>query len=325
MRAAELEKEILAINHSSDFESVCMKVFRFQFENVSVYQEYCRLINRTDPENSAEIPFLPIQFFKSHNVLNQHYTFEKCFKSSGTSGSIRSKHHVPFLAWYEEVFTKIYSAYFGPIKDQVILALLPNYLEQGDASLVYMVDKLIKNTADNSSGFYLNNQQELINKINALRNESKSVVLFGVSYALLDLAEKKLDFSHVKVIETGGMKGRRKELVKEELHERLIKGLNLKFIASEYGMTELMSQAYLKNDLWFEPPKWMKVRIREMNDPFSYLSDQRTGTVNVIDLANVYSCSFIATDDLGQKKDEKFKILGRFDNSDIRGCNLLLD
>lgn len=319
-----LENEIFNVT-SSSFEAVALTVFLYQFKHNKTYRNFCKLVKQTSPKVLSEIPCMPISFFKYEKVVTHDCEPELVFKSSGTTQSGRSSHYVLCKEMYERSFFTTYKTHFGSLEDQVVLALLPNYLEQGDSSLVYMVDHLIRKTQDSKSGFYLNNRQDLINTIHKLKKDSaKKVVLFGVSYALLDLAEENVDLSDVTVIETGGMKGRRKELVKEELHELLKNGLNLSHVNSEYGMTELLSQAYLDKDLNFKAPNWMKIQIRDVNDPFSYLRDGQTGGVNVIDLANLYSCSFIATDDLGKKEADFFKILGRFDHSDIRGCNLLV-
>lgn len=323
-RDIALENEIFNVTPSS-FEAVALAVFSFQFKHNKVYQKFCKLVHKTSPKVLSEIPCMPITFFKHEKVVTHDVNPELIFKSSGTTQSGRSSHYVLCKEMYERSFFTMYKQCFGPLENQVVLALLPNYLEQGDSSLVYMVDHLIRKTQDSKSGFYLNNRQDLINTIHKLKNDSaKKVVLFGVSYALLDLAEENVDLSDVTVIETGGMKGRRKELVKEELHELLKKGLNLSHVNSEYGMTELLSQAYLANGLNFKSPPWMKVKIRDVNDPLSVMPNGHTGGVNIVDLANLYSCSFIATDDLGKKEADFFKILGRFDQSDIRGCNLLV-
>lgn len=324
-RDIDLENKIFNLR-TSDFESVALNVFSFQYNHNLIYRNFCQLVKQTAPERLSEIPCMPISFFKHEKVVTHNYRPELTFKSSGTTKSGRSSHYVLSKEMYEHSFFTTYEQNFGSLENQVVLALLPNYIEQGDSSLVYMVDYLIRSSNDPQSGFYLKNQQDLIDTIYKLKkNSTKKVVLFGVSYALLDLAEKNIDLSGVTVIETGGMKGRRKELVKEELHELLKNGLNLSHVNSEYGMTELLSQAYLDKDLNFKAPNWMKIQIRDVNDPFSILSDGHTGGVNIIDLANLYSCSFIASDDLGKKEADFFKILGRFDNSDIRGCNLLVN
>ncbi len=315
---------IFKIKTDDDFEFWALKVFRFQYENTPVYREFCDLLKKTQPKTSAEIPFLPISFFKSHLVKNKDLPVQLTFKSSGTTGMERSKHAIQVQEMYVASFRKTYTEQMGNPSDQVILALLPNYLEQGESSLVYMVNDLIQLTNSSISGFVLDDPNTLLSRYREALKEKKKVVIFGVSYALLDLAEKKVDLSEATIIETGGMKGRRKELTKEELHEELKSGLNVPFICSEYGMTELLSQGYSKEDQLFELPAWMKVQLRETNDPLARLSKQKTGGIDIIDLANVYSCSFISTQDLGRLKNGKLKLMGRFDHSDIRGCNLLV-
>lgn len=324
MRNFNLEKKIFSLAQYEDFERLALEVFTFQYENCKVYQDFCNALGKKNPTCLEEIPFLPISFFKTHPVAVHSDDFESRFLSSGTTGALRSQHLVAYLDVYETSFLKTYKEKIGDPANQVILALLPNYIEQGHSSLVYMVDRLIKESASPMSGFYLNNLTELISRVEQAKESSKQVVLFGVSYALLDLCELGVDCSHVLVIETGGMKGRRKELLKEELHQILKERLNTIHVSSEYGMTELLSQAYLNNEGWFVSPNWMKIKIRDLNDPLSYVKTSKTGVINVIDLANLYSCSFIATDDLGIVFDNKFKVLGRVDHSDIRGCNLMV-
>ncbi len=317
---------IFSISTEEDFNQTALKVFHYQYQNVSVYHSFCDAIGCSSPQHYTEIPFLPISFFKSHLVQSNEFKNKGhlLFKSSGTTHAKRSRHAIPFPEIYKRSFETTFKKQIAHPEESIILALLPNYIEQGNSSLVYMVDALINASEDALSGFYLNNPQEIIPIIKASKRKGKTVVLFGVSYALLDLAEKKTDFSRVKIIETGGMKGRRKEIIREELHQILCAGFNVEKIYSEYGMTELLSQAYTKGNSFFYPPPWMKALIRDVNDPLSYKSEGRTGGLNIIDLANFYSCSFIATDDLGMKKGNQFKVLGRFDQSDIRGCNLLV-
>ncbi len=315
---------IFSIQNEADFEFWALKIFSFQYENTLVYREYCDLIQKNNPQKLSEIPFLPISFFKSHEVKNKDLPVQVTFKSSGTSGMERARHYVQRLELYETSFRNTYLDQIGDPKNQVILALLPSYLEQGESSLIYMVNDLIEQTDNVLSGFLLNELETIEEKYQQAIQQKKEVVIFGVSYALLDLAEKGCDLSSATIIETGGMKGRRKELTKEALHEELKKGLNCENISSEYGMTELLSQAYSKENQLFAMPKWMKIQLRETNDPFSPLTKDKTGGINVIDLANVYSCSFISTQDLGRIEEGKLKLMGRFDQSDIRGCNLLV-
>jgi hypothetical protein len=326
IRNTALENKVFGLSNSdSEFEQVALEVFAFQLKHNSVYREFCELQQKTSPQSLREIPFLPISFFKSRKILASGLEEQLLFLSSGTTGQERSKHPVAFKEVYERSFLNGYEQLIGNPKGQVILALLPNYLEQGNSSLVYMVKELISQSADSDSGFYLKELPELVELIRILKSSGKKIVLFGVAYALLDLAELQPDLSSVTLIETGGMKGRRKELLKEELHAKLAESMNNPFIYSEYGMTEMLSQAYSLNEQWFHSPNWLRVLMREVNDPMAYVSEGKTGGINVIDLANLYSCSFFATDDLGVLKGDNFKILGRFDNSDIRGCNLLVN
>lgn len=324
MNLQELENEIFSLTDHTTFERLAMDVFRFQREHVPVYKEYVDLLNRPEPKTLTEIPFLPIAFFKSHVVLAEGFKPELFFKSSGTTGMQRSQHQIAFASIYESSFLPTYEAFSGPLTDQVIVALLPNYIEQGNSSLVYMVEHLITHTQDTRSGFYLHNTAQVQAIFQSVKESGKQLVVFGVSYALLDLAEKGMDLSGAIIIETGGMKGRRKEMSKEELHQSLSEGLGVTYISSEYGMCELLSQAYADQAGLFTTPPWMQVMLRDVNDPFAYVAEGRTGGINVIDLANLYSCSFIATQDLGRVEGNQFRLMGRFDHSDIRGCNLLV-
>lgn len=317
--------KIFEIATDEDFERVALEVFAFQHENCVIYRKYVDLLDRKSPTCIEEIPFLPIEFFKSQEVLSiPKYGKETLFLSSGTGMIGRSKHLVSNVSIYEASFFNAYQLLFGNPKEQVILALLPNYLEQGNSSLVYMVSALIEASNNELSGFLLNEFEEIKKRYEAAINSGKEVVIFGVSYALLDLAEQKMDFSQAKIIETGGMKGRRKELSKAELHTELCLGLGVDYVSSEYGMTELLSQAYsLKNGVFVCPP-WMKVLFRDVYDPLTLVSSEKSGGINVIDLANINSCSFIQTQDLGRKTSEGFVIEGRIDLADIRGCNLMV-
>lgn len=316
---------VFEIKNDAEFNELALEIFEYQSQTIPVYAQYVKGLNKSKPKHYSEIPFLPISFFKTHCVCKQGLNPQVIFKSSGTTGQIRSQHLVEDVKIYEQSFLKAYSFLIGDPKNQVILALLPSYLEQGESSLVYMVEKLIKETNNELSGFLLNSPAEIENRYLEAIKSNKEVVLFGVSYALLDLADKKVNLSKAKIIETGGMKGKRKEMTKDELHAILKTGLNVPFISSEYGMTELLSQGYSNQNGLFESPPWMKILIREVNDPFSYVGNGKTGGINVIDLANFNSCSFIATQDLGRVEADKFRIMGRFDNADIRGCNLLID
>jgi len=316
------------IYNTEGFLKKSLEVFRYQAKYNPVYKEYIERIgcDVNKVRSLEEIPFLPISFFKTHRIITENQIPEVTFLSSGTTGMECSKHLLADSNLYKKAFIASFRHFFGEIQEFTILALLPSYLEQKNSSLVYMVDHLIEQTNRKDSGFYLNNYDELINNLERLDSKREKVLLIGVTYALLDLLEiKNFQLRNTLIMETGGMKGRRKELIKSELHGMLKKGFGVKNIYSEYGMTELLSQAYSTGNTLYETPPWMKVLIREVEDPFTILPKGQSGGINIIDLANVNSCSFIATQDLGKfRKDEKFEILGRFDNSDIRGCNLML-
>lgn len=317
---------IFSIHSDESFEKTALEVFSFQYEHNSIYRSFAASLGKSNPKSLTEIPFLPIGFFKTHSVIScNQENIELTFLSSGTTDSTRSKHLIHSASIYEKSFEAGYRKFIGNPEEQVILGLLPNYIEQGNSSLVYMVDKLIQLSQSNLSGFMLNELESVKSIYTEAITSGKKVVIFGVSYALLDLAEKGTDLSHALIIETGGMKGRRAELTKEELHQELMNGLNVPFVSSEYGMTELLSQAYSNKEGLFTEPNWMKILIRDTNDPFSFVATGKSGGINVIDLANIYSCSFIATQDLGKIIDDKFQLLGRFDNADIRGCNLMVE
>ncbi len=319
--------DIFKISDPIYFKDLALKIYDFQYKNNRVYRKFCNLNNKNldNVQEILEIPFLPISFFKTHKILSSK-KIEKIFFSSGTTNKIISKHFVSDLNLYEKSFLTNFQENFGDPSDYTIIGLLPNYLENKSSSLIYMVKRLINKSNCEESGFYLNEYDLLIKKILRLENLSKKIILIGVSYALLDLIEtKKINLKNTIVLETGGMKGTRKEMVKEEFHEVLKSGFGIKNIQSEYGMTELLSQAYSKGDGIFECPNWMKVIIRDINDAQNMEFNKKTGGINIIDLANLYSCSFIATDDLGKMVGESnFQILGRIDNSDLRGCNQLI-
>jgi phenylacetate-coenzyme A ligase PaaK-like adenylate-forming protein len=320
--------DIFHIASKKEFEKVTLKVFRYQYDNNSVYRNFCDLLkkNKTNVKSLHEIPFLPIQFFKTHEVLSSSEPVQITFTSSGTTGTATSRHLVTDLNYYEESFRLGFSQFYGNIEDYVVLALLPSYLEREGSSLIYMAEDLIERSNQPESGFYLHNYDELIEKLIALDNSGQNVILIGVTYALLDLIEKQnFQLKNTIIMETGGMKGKRKEIIREELHEILCEGFGVSKIHSEYGMTELLSQAYSLGDGVFECPPWMEILIRDTEDALSYVTEGKTGGINVIDLANINSCSFIATQDLGKKyPNHSFEVLGRFDNSDIRGCNLMV-
>lgn len=320
--------DIFTISSQKQFEKIALKVFRHQYENNKVYNNFCKLLN-TDVgrvKSIQQIPFLPIQFFKSHEVVSNNDPVQATFSSSGTTGMITSKHLVTNVSIYEESYRKGFADFYGNIEDYVVLALLPSYLERDGSSLIYMVEDLIKLSNRPESGFYLHNHDELIKNLIALDNAGQNVILIGVTYALLDLIEKqKFQLKNTIIMETGGMKGKRKEMIREELHEQLCAGFGVTAIHSEYGMTELLSQAYSLGEGIFECPSWIQILLRDTEDALSYVGTGKTGGINVIDLANINSCSFIATQDLGKKyANNSFEVLGRFDNSDIRGCNLMV-
>ena len=320
--------DLFTICNHKQFEKIALKTFRFQYQNNLVYKQFCDLI-KIEPSNIKslqQIPFLPIQFFKSHQVVSNTNSIQETFTSSGTTGIVTSQHLVTDVSLYQQSYRQAFAQFYGSIEDYVVLALLPSYLDRQGSSLIYMVSDLISLTNNPESGFYLNNYDELIEKLVDLDIQGKNVLLIGVTYALLDLIEKrKFQLKNTIIMETGGMKGKRKEMIREELHQILCDGFGVSNIHSEYGMTELLSQAYSLGDGIFECPSWMHILIRDTEDAFSYNNNQKTGGINVIDLANLNSCSFIATQDLGKKYDnQSFEVLGRFDNSDIRGCNLMV-
>ena len=320
--------DIFTISNQKQFEKVALKVFRFQYENNAVYRDFCELLNveKGSVKSLHQIPFLPIQFFKSHDVLSSSDDIQVTFTSSGTTGMTTSNHLVPDVSVYEQSYQNAFSEFYGNIEDYAVLALLPSYLEREGSSLIYMVNDLIERSNNPNSGFYLHNYDELTAKLIELDTSGQNVLLIGVTYALLDLIElQKFTLNNTIVMETGGMKGQRKEMIREELHELLCDGFGVNSIHSEYGMTELLSQAYSLGNGIFECPNWMSVLIRDTEDALTYVDYGKTGGINVIDLANINSCSFIATQDLGKRHgNNSFEVLGRFDNSDIRGCNLMV-
>jgi len=325
-----LSNKIFEIDNDGDFESLCLDIFKFQYKNNLVYQEYINLlgVDVGRISNIKDIIFLPIEFFKTHKVVSlpQDVTCNHIFTSSGTTGVVPSCHYVYDIQLYEKSFIKNFRATYGAIEDYVILGLLPSYLERSGSSLIYMVKSLIAMSRP-ESGFYLYNYEELINLLLRLHSQNIPVILIGVTFALLTLAERyNVDLEEVIIIETGGMKGHGKEITREELHNILRQRLNSKHIHSEYGMTELLSQAYCTaGDHKFSCPSWMKTFLRDPNDPFCYTDKNSSGAINIIDLANIYSCSFLQTNDLGRKdSSERFEVIGRHDNSEVRGCNLLV-
>jgi len=323
-----MKEDIFNIKSEAEFTTAAMNVFKHQFKNNRLYRSFCDLLYKhpSDVKKIEEIPFLPIQFFKSRNVLSSLNDVEEVFTSSGTTQATTSKHFVTDISYYKESFTKGFETFYGDVTEYTILALLPNYLERQGSSLVFMVDELIRKSHHLESNFYLNNLDELAEQLRELDSANKKVLLIGVSFALLDLVEKhKFNLKNTIIMETGGMKGRRKELIRKELHSILQEGFGAHAIHSEYGMTELLSQAYSKGKGVFETPPWMKILIRDTEDALTILPKNKNGGINVIDLANYNSCSFIATQDLGKvHQNNIFEVIGRFDNSDIRGCNLMV-
>lgn len=313
------------------FAQMALLLFRWQYTYNNVYRQFVDAL-KIDPVKVTlveQIPFLPIEFFKTQKVVTSlpHSKDQRIFTSSGTTGANTSSHFVSDLSIYERSFTTGFEHFYGKPQQYCFLCLLPSYLEREGSSLVYMAQHLIDKSGHKKSAFYLNDLDELVATINALKTQDQKVILLGVSYALLDLAEKGVLLNdNFIVMETGGMKGRREELLKTELHDLLKQKFAIDKVHAEYGMTELLSQAYSKEDGLFETPPWMRILVRDTNDPFQYLAPGRTGGINVIDLANINSCCFVATQDLGKKYNNgTFELLGRFDNSDIRGCNLLVE
>lgn len=322
--------KIFTIKNQSDFLGTALQVFEYQYNKNTVYQDFTKILKRgTDKINTlTDFPFLPVEFFRTHRIITGEIPVEKIFESSGTTGNYTSKHFVCDTGLYEESFLNSFRLYYGDPEDYMIAALLPSYTERENSSLVYMTNALIKLSGNPLSGFYRENEDNLMQNINSAIEAGNKVLLLGVSFALLDLAEKAApDLAGVIVMETGGMKGRRQEVTRAELHSVLKKAFKVSAIHSEYGMTELLSQAYSKGDGIFYCPPWMKIILRDTQDPLNLFAEPgRTGGINIIDLANIYSCSFISTSDLGRlHPDGGFEVLGRYDNSDIRGCNLLVE
>ena len=320
--------DIFSIQTDADFVQAALQTFGYQYQHNQVYQRFCTLLGRTPDKvrRLTDIPFLPIEFFKSEAVYCGNVRPTTVFTSSGTTGSQTSRHYVKDLAVYQQSFRQGFADFYGNIEEYTVLALLPSYLERTGSSLITMVADLIERSGSADSGFYLNEYDLLAEKLKVLDRSGRKVLLIGVSFALLDLVEThRFQLKNTIVMETGGMKGRRKELIREELHAILCEGFGVEHIHSEYGMTELLSQAYSAGSGLYESVRWLKVLIRDTNDALSYQRPLKTGGINLIDLANIHSCSFIATQDLGRlHPDGRFEVLGRFDNADIRGCNLLI-
>jgi len=324
-----LKNQIFNINSTKEFNEISIEIFNYQYTNNIVYREFCThlRINSSKVKAINQVPFLPIEFFKHYNIKTNAFKEQEVFLSSGTTGQNQSKHFIKDISIYKRSYTKAFHQFYGNIEDYCVLAFLPSYLERKGSSLIYMIDDLIKKSNHSESGFFLQNESEMIDLLQKMIKNDQKTILFGVSFALLDLAEKyKIDLGGIIIMETGGMKGRRKELTRTELHNIYKKSFNVSEIHSEYGMTELLSQAYSKGNGIFKTPNWMKILIRDVNDPFQLIEHEKTGGINIIDLANIDSCSFIASQDLGKKiNDTEFEVLGRFDNSDLRGCNLLIN
>jgi len=321
-------EKIFDIKNHSEFKKQCLDIYNFQYENNMVYKSYCNMIceDPTDVNEINKIPFLPISFFKTKKILSTD-NFEKVFYSSGTTTNSRSKHFISSLKLYQKSFINNFKLNYSDITQYTILALLPNYYDNKDSSLIYMIEKLIKLSKSKESGFFLDDYINLSKKLIELdTKKERKTILIGVPYALLDMIDfNQLQLNNTIIMETGGMKGRRKEMVRTELHEKLKRGFGVSKIHSEYGMTELLSQAYSKGDGIFKTPSWMKIIIRDINDAQNLDFNKKSGAINIIDLANYNSCSFIATDDMGKYiNDDEFELIGRVDNSDIRGCNLLV-
>ncbi len=322
------ENKIFSISSEQEFSSLALDIFRYQSGNNPVYREYLQALGvvPSDILSVEAIPFLPIDLFKKRKLITGDFIPEAIFRSSGTAGMERSLHHIIKLSLYEDSFIKGFSLFYGDPSEITIYALLPSYLEREDSSLVYMADRLIQANSRRQGGFFLDNYDKLLSSIEQSQANGEKVMLLGVSFALLDLAERlSPDLSGIIVMETGGMKGRRKEIVRQELHSILCRQMNIDRVHSEYGMTELLSQAWSQGEGVFRTPPWMRIIIRDPLDPFSIAARGKTGGINIIDLANIYSCSFIETADLGVLDDDGlFEVRGRFDLSDIRGCNLLI-
>ena len=331
-KATDLEEKVFRIDNEKDFHSIALEIYHFQFANNPIYQDYCKALNKLPGLVSglSDIPFLPVSFFKSHRVITTAFDPEIIFKSSGTTGMTTSSHYVKSKKLYEKSFMEGFGKFYRKVEDYCIIGLLPSYIERGESSLVYMADHLIKRSGHKDSGFYLYDYDKLHQLLSSLEQDGQKTLLIGVTYALLDFAAKyPLKLQHTIVMETGGMKGRQKEITRKELYQRLKESFGLKTVHSEYGMTELLSQAYAI-DGNFKSPPWMKILLRDETDPFEMYENRPdtpsvSGVINVVDLANIYSCSFIATEDAGRyTEDSGFEVLGRMDHTDVRGCSLMV-
>ena len=322
-----LTDHIFHLSSEADFEATALLVFELQYENNTVYRTYCQYIGKSkgNVRNLSEIPFLPISFFKTHDVKTGDFEPELIFRSSGTTGMERSRHLIKDAALYRKSLIESFRHFYGNPSDYVFLALLPNYIEQKNSSLIYMMEELMRESGAKENGYYLYNHKDMYQKLIQLRDNQQKTILWGVTFALLDFAEQyTINFPQLIVFETGGMKGRRKEMVKEELYDILRKAFGVADIHSEYGMCELLSQAYSKGGNIFSTPPWMQLRLRSEKDPFDGSNQMATGVINIIDLSNLHSCAFIATEDLGRRHQNGIEILGRMDHSQTRGCSLMV-
>lgn len=319
--------QIFSIETESDFNVAALEIFQYQSRHCSVYHDYMKMIgvNAGKIKSIEEIPFLPVEFFKSYPVIGDEKKAEIIFESSGTTGTGVSKHYIADKEIYIQSFTRCFEMFYGNAGDYCIMALLPSYEERKNSSLIFMAEYLIKLSENPESGFYLARQEQLFSTLKKLNSEGRKNILLGVSYALLDFAERfPAKLPRTIIMETGGMKGKREEMTRQELHSTLSSAFHSKTIHSEYGMTELLSQAYSGGEGIFRCPPWMKILLRNPDDPLDVSKNRQSGTINIIDLANIYSCSFIATQDIGKISEEGFEVLGRTDRSDLRGCNLLV-
>ncbi len=329
MPALSSFRERLFNTNQANFESFALEVFRWQVSENPLYRKFVSHlpIDPPDVKRLEDIPFIPVDFFKDHDIRTGDWRESLTFFSSGTTGSIQSKHRLDDPDFYRHNTRRIFESFYGPLARFHIVALLPSYLEREGSSLVFMADDFIKQSQSTHSGFFLRDDDSLLRTLDLLTKVDGKKLLLGVTFALTDLAERhQLDLSDFIVMETGGMKGRRREATRQEVHQLLREKLRVGVIHSEYGMTEMMSQAYSLGGGRFSPPPWLRVLIRDVNDPFTLVEEKKTGGVNILDLANLHSCCFLETKDLGRKtgNGEEFEVLGRFDNSDLRGCNLLI-
>lgn len=316
--------------HTADFEELALEIFHFQYNNNSIYRQYTDALGIRPAQVSSliQIPFLPIRFFKSHEVRTGLFEPEQIFESSGTTGTTGSRHFVRDAGWYRQCFSTAFRQFYGDPADWCMIGLLPSYLERQNSSLVFMVDELIRQSGHPDSGFYLDEFDRLAGVLKQLEQKGQRTLLIGVTFALLDFAETHpIPLKHTIIMETGGMKGRREELVRPQVHNIIKKAFGVALVHSEYGMTELLSQAYSQGEGIFRGPEWLKVLLRDEEDPLALTASVQnvtSGAINVIDLANFHSCCFIATDDAGRlHPDGSFEVLGRLDGSDLRGCSLL--